>query len=120
MLGGTLVAMSIIPKAHIINRNRWHTVSMYLGRCVVPSPEGLGLSDISLVTGSVYGEYRTGKTQLAHTLCVVTQLPRDMGGASGKVAYIDTEGEKASKSPSTVLSLGRRLQGPSGQNVFLK
>lgn len=41
----------------------------------------------------VYGEYRTGKTQLAHTLCVVAQLPRDMGGANGKVAYIDTEGQ---------------------------
>jgi len=40
----------------------------------------------------VYGEFRTGKTQLAHTMCVVSQLPADMGGASGKVAYIDTEG----------------------------
>ncbi|KAI0669754.1 DNA recombination and repair protein Rad51 [Trametes maxima] len=40
----------------------------------------------------VYGEFRTGKTQLAHTMSVVTQLPSDMGGASGKVAYIDTEG----------------------------
>ncbi|KAF8491896.1 Rad51-domain-containing protein [Russula emetica] len=40
----------------------------------------------------VYGEYRTGKTQLAHTMSVVTQLPPDFGGAAGKVAYIDTEG----------------------------
>ncbi|KAK0500573.1 Rad51-domain-containing protein [Armillaria luteobubalina] len=40
----------------------------------------------------VYGEYRTGKTQLAHTMSVVAQLPPDLGGASGKVAYIDTEG----------------------------
>ncbi|KAH9053192.1 Rad51-domain-containing protein, partial [Lactarius vividus] len=39
-----------------------------------------------------YGEYRTGKTQLAHTLSVVAQLPPELGGASGKVAYIDTEG----------------------------
>uniref|UniRef100_A0A0W0FG71 Putative RecA family ATPase n=1 Tax=Moniliophthora roreri TaxID=221103 RepID=A0A0W0FG71_MONRR len=41
---------------------------------------------------SVYGEFRTGKTQLAHTISVVAQLPPDLGGASGKVAYIDTEG----------------------------
>lgn len=41
----------------------------------------------------VFGEFRTGKTQMAQTLCVVAQLPRDMGGAEGKVAYIDTEGE---------------------------
>ncbi|WWC72788.1 meiotic recombinase Dmc1 [Kwoniella pini CBS 10737] len=40
----------------------------------------------------VFGEYRTGKTQLCHTLCVSTQLPEDQFGASGKVAYIDTEG----------------------------
>lgn len=29
---------------------------------------------------------------MAHTMCVVTQLPKEMGGANGKVAYIDTEG----------------------------
>ncbi|ESZ90116.1 meiotic recombination protein dmc1 [Sclerotinia borealis F-4128] len=40
----------------------------------------------------VYGEFRCGKTQLAHTLAVIAQLPKDMGGAEGKVAYIDTEG----------------------------
>ncbi|KAH9835920.1 DNA recombination and repair protein Rad51, partial [Rhodofomes roseus] len=40
----------------------------------------------------LYGEYRTGKTQLAHTMSVVAQLPPDMGGAAGKVAFIDTEG----------------------------
>lgn len=33
----------------------------------------------------VYGEFRTGKTQMAHTLCVMAQMPRDMGGAEGKV-----------------------------------
>ena len=40
----------------------------------------------------MYGEYRTGKTQLAHTMSVVAQLPAEYGGAAGKVAYIDTEG----------------------------
>ena len=34
---------------------------------------------------AVYGEFRTGKTQLAHTMSVVCQLPPDMGGAAGKV-----------------------------------
>lgn len=33
----------------------------------------------------VYGEFRTGKTQLAHTMSVVAQLPPELGGASGKV-----------------------------------
>jgi meiotic recombination protein DMC1 len=38
-----------------------------------------------------FGEFRTGKTQLSHTLCVTAQLPRSMGGGQGKVIYIDTE-----------------------------
>ena len=33
----------------------------------------------------MYGEFRTGKTQMAHTMSVVAQLPPDMGGAAGKV-----------------------------------
>lgn len=39
-----------------------------------------------------FGQFRTGKTQLAHTLCVTTQLPKSKGGGNGKVIYIDTEG----------------------------
>lgn len=38
-----------------------------------------------------FGEFRTGKTQLTHTLCVTAQLPKNMGGGMGKVIYIDTE-----------------------------
>ena len=34
----------------------------------------------------VYGEFRTGKTQLAHTMSVVAQLPPELGGASGKAS----------------------------------
>lgn len=49
-----------------------------------------GISTMS--TTEVFGEFRTGKTQLSHTLCVTTQLPVNEGGAAGKVAYIDTEG----------------------------
>ncbi|EER25772.1 meiotic recombination protein DLH1, putative [Coccidioides posadasii C735 delta SOWgp] len=46
----------------------------------------------SMSISEVYGEFRCGKTQLSHTMSVVAQLPRSMGGAEGKVAYIDTEG----------------------------
>lgn len=38
-------------------------------------------------TGSlteVFGEFRTGKTQICHTLCVTVQRPLDQGGAEGK------------------------------------
>ena len=40
----------------------------------------------------VYGEFKTGKTQLCSTVCVTTQLPTESGGGAGKVCYIDTEG----------------------------
>ena len=46
-------------------------------------------------TGSiteVFGEFRTGKTQLCHTLCVTCQMSIPDGGAEGKAIYIDTEG----------------------------
>ena len=36
----------------------------------------------------VFGEFRCGKTQLSHTMSVIAQLPKDLGGAEGKVAYI--------------------------------
>lgn len=46
-------------------------------------------------TGSIteiFGEFRTGKTQICHTLCVTCQLSREEGGGAGKALYIDTEG----------------------------
>ncbi|KAK3929118.1 DNA repair protein RAD51-like protein 1 [Frankliniella fusca] len=45
-------------------------------------------------TGSIteiFGEFRTGKTQLCHTLAVTCQLPIDQSGGEGKCLYIDTE-----------------------------
>ncbi|VDD96318.1 unnamed protein product [Enterobius vermicularis] len=40
----------------------------------------------------VFGEYRTGKTQLSHTLCVTCQFPNETGTfKGGKIIYIDTE-----------------------------
>ena len=38
-----------------------------------------------------YGEYGTGKSQLAHQLCVNVQLPPEKGGLGGRALYIDTE-----------------------------
>jgi len=40
----------------------------------------------------LYGEYRTGKTQIAHQLCVNVQLPYEEGGIEGNALYIDSEG----------------------------
>ncbi|NHJ24435.1 MAG: DNA repair and recombination protein RadA, partial [Candidatus Lokiarchaeota archaeon] len=40
----------------------------------------------------LFGEYRTGKTQIAHQLCVNVQLTYEDGGLEGNALYIDTEG----------------------------
>jgi len=52
-----------------------------------------------------FGEFRTGKTQIAHTLCVTSQLPHDIGGGNGKVIYIDTEGTFR---PERIVSIAKR------------
>ncbi len=39
-----------------------------------------------------FGEYRTGKTQIAHQLCVNVHLQYEQGGLEGNALYIDTEG----------------------------
>ena len=39
----------------------------------------------------VYGEFGSGKSQIAHQLCVNVQLPPEQGGLGGKAVYIDTE-----------------------------
>lgn len=39
-----------------------------------------------------FGAFGSGKSQLAHTLAVTVQLPREEGGADGKAVWIDTEG----------------------------
>jgi DNA repair protein RAD51 len=40
----------------------------------------------------VFGEFRTGKSQLSHTLCVTCQLSDNRGRPGGKALFIDTEG----------------------------
>ncbi|CCE86082.1 Piso0_005731 [Millerozyma farinosa CBS 7064] len=69
-------------------RNRAYSIST--GSNQLDDVLGGGIMSMSLT--EVFGEFRCGKTQLCHTLCVTAQLPRSMGGAEGKVAYIDTEG----------------------------
>lgn len=68
-------------------------------RNVIPITTGSsaldGILGGGIETGSItelFGEFRTGKTQIAHTLCVTTQLAFQAGGGQGKTIYIDTEG----------------------------
>ncbi|KAL5018656.1 hypothetical protein ScPMuIL_004378 [Solemya velum] len=45
----------------------------------------------SMAITEAFGEFRTGKTQLSHTLCVTSQMPGANGYNGGKVVLIDTE-----------------------------
>eukprot|EP00036_Acanthoecidae_sp_10tr_P001847 CAMPEP_0182938568 /NCGR_PEP_ID=MMETSP0105_2-20130417/44089_1 /TAXON_ID=81532 ORGANISM="Acanthoeca-like sp., Strain 10tr" /NCGR_SAMPLE_ID=MMETSP0105_2 /ASSEMBLY_ACC=CAM_ASM_000205 /LENGTH=339 /DNA_ID=CAMNT_0025077883 /DNA_START=76 /DNA_END=1095 /DNA_ORIENTATION=- len=68
-------------------------------------------------TGSItelFGEFRTGKSQLCHTLAVTCQLPIDQGGGEGKCLYIDTEGTFR---PERLVAIAERYQ-LSGADVL--
>ncbi|KAG4305316.1 hypothetical protein PORY_001486 [Pneumocystis oryctolagi] len=68
-------------------------------------------------TGSIteiFGEFRTGKSQICHTLAVTCQLPIDMGGGEGKCLYIDTEGTFR---PTRLLAVADRY-GLNGEEVL--
>ncbi|PAA83777.1 hypothetical protein BOX15_Mlig032287g1 [Macrostomum lignano] len=68
-------------------------------------------------TGSItelFGEFRTGKSQLCHTLAVTCQLPVDMGGGEGKCLYVDTEGTFR---PERLLAVAERF-GLNGADVL--
>ncbi len=40
----------------------------------------------------VYGQYGSGKSQIAHAIAVRCQFPKEKGGAGGMAVFIDTEG----------------------------
>ncbi|KAL8559640.1 recombinase rad51 [Nucella lapillus] len=68
-------------------------------------------------TGSIteiFGEFRTGKTQICHTMAATCQLPIDMGGGEGKAMYIDTEGTFR---PERLLAVADRY-GLKGSDVL--
>ena len=69
--------------------NRRNIFKVSTGSIELNKLMGGGIESIAIT--EVFGEFRTGKTQLSHTLCVTTQLPGENGYTGGKVIYIDTE-----------------------------
>ena len=49
-------------------------IKITTGSPVLDQLLGGGIETMSIT--EAFGEFRTGKTQLAHTLCVTTQLPK--------------------------------------------
>ena len=60
-------------------------------------------------TGSIsecYGEFGSSKTQIAHVLAVTTQLSKELGGAEGKVIWIDSE---STFRPERIIQIAKAL-----------
>ena len=80
-------------------------------------PAGTRAFSGGMETGSLtelFGEFRTGKTQLCHTLCVTCQMPVDQGGGEGKAMYIDTEGTFR---PQRLVQIAEvRVRGPASRS----
>lgn len=81
--------MGFVPAAEI-HRQRGDLIMISTGSKNLDELLGGGIETGAIT--ELFGEFRTGKTQLCHTLAVICQLPLDMGGGEGKCLYIDTEG----------------------------
>jgi len=98
--------------ANEMNRQRQDIIQIKTG-----SKDLDKLLDGGFETGSItemFGEFRTGKTQLCHQICVTCQLPLDQGGGEGKAMYIDTEGTFR---PERLLAIAERY-GLNGEDVL--
>lgn len=82
-------------------RHSWLCLETFFDSFVNIQTDGVETGAIT----EVFGEFRTGKTQLCHTLAVTCQLPGSMGGGEGKCLYIDTEGTFR---PERLLSIAER------------
>ena len=94
-----------------------HTRRQTLIRITTGSKELDRLLQGGYETGSItelFGEFRTGKSQLCHTLCVTCQLPVEQGGGEGKAMFIDTEGTFR---PERLVQIAQRF-GLNGEEVM--
>jgi len=84
-----LVPMRMVSAAEMLQMRR-NMVQLTTGSTTLDALLGGGVETGQIT--EIFGEFRCGKTQLCHTLCVACQLPIDRGGAESKALYIDTEG----------------------------
>lgn len=84
-----LVPMGFIP-ATIYHQKRESIIYITTGSSELDKLLSGGIESGSIT--EIFGEFRTGKSQLCHTLAVTSQLSVENGGAGGKCLFIDTEG----------------------------
>eukprot|EP01117_Protostelium_nocturnum_P010919 TRINITY_DN3943_c0_g1_i1.p1 TRINITY_DN3943_c0_g1~~TRINITY_DN3943_c0_g1_i1.p1 ORF type:complete len:347 (-),score=158.20 TRINITY_DN3943_c0_g1_i1:63-1103(-) len=109
-------AHKLIPMGFITGMSM-HKERQEIIRIGTGSKELDKLLDGGFETGSItelFGEFRTGKTQICHQLCVMCQLPLTQGGGEGRAMYIDTEGTFR---PERIIAIAERY-GLSGEDVL--
>ena len=108
--------MKLVPMgfttANEMHARRSELISITTGSKQLDALLGGGIETGSIT--EIFGEFRTGKSQLCHTLAVTCQLPFDMGGGEGKCLYIDTEGTFR---PVRLLAVAQRF-GLEGEEVL--
>jgi len=71
-------------------------------------------------TIEIAGEYRTGKTQIAHQICVTVQLPKERGGLDSKAIFLDCE---KTFRPERIMDIAKRFELDPEKvlnNIFIK
>ena len=89
-------------------------VKISTGATALDAILGGGIETSSIT--ELFGEFRTGKTQICHTMCVTTQLSFEMNGGQGKIIYLDTEGNFRPERIEAIaerFGLGNRYKHPS-------
>ncbi len=98
---GESTAMKIIKAAREMLDIGFETADIFLERRRTAGRITTGSKALDEILGGgietqaiteMYGQFKSGKTQLAHQLAVNVQLPPEKGGLSGTAIYIDTEG----------------------------
>mmetsp|Transcript_70759 Transcript_70759/g.207268 ORF Transcript_70759/g.207268 Transcript_70759/m.207268 type:complete len:371 (-) Transcript_70759:76-1188(-) len=84
-----LVPMRMVSAAEMLQMRR-NMIQLTTGSTQLDRLLGGGVETGQIT--EIFGEFRCGKTQICHTLCVACQLPIESGGCESKALYIDTEG----------------------------
>ncbi|KAL1319637.1 DNA repair protein RAD51 homolog isoform X2 [Arachis duranensis] len=111
-------ATKLVPMG-FTSASQLHAQRMEIIQITTGSRELDKILEGGIETGSItelYGEFRCGKTQLCHTLCVTCQLPLDQGGGEGKAMYIDAEGTFR---PQRLLQIADRAYNTDHQSRLL-
>ena len=81
-------SLSFIRVDELVEK-RQNVLRLTTGSKKIDALLGKGIETQSIT--EFYGEYGSGKSQIAHQLCVNVQLPLEKGGLDGGALYIDTE-----------------------------